>query len=133
MEEADYGMTSSAFNTGSVVGDDQLYVRFYLKQTQNKAKTLEEGRPIFEDLPWIEIHQPGNKLSSTDRPATEADKRRFAKHWRAFSDLENQEVLTGTPLEQWPGITRSQIEELKYLKIRSIEPGFSQAKCQGVS
>jgi hypothetical protein len=121
MEEADYGMTSSAFNTGSVVGDDQLYVRFYLKQTQNKAKTLEEGRPIFEDLPWIEIHQPGNKLSSTDRPATEADKRRFAKHWRAFSDLENQEVLTGTPLEQWPGITRSQIEELKYLKIRSIE------------
>ena len=121
IDEADYGMTNSAFNTASMAGDEQLYVRFYLKGTQSKAKTLEQGRPIFEDIPWLEIHQPGNKLCSTDRIATEEDKRRFSKHWRAFVDFENQEVLTGTPLEQWPGITRSQIEELKYLKVRSIE------------
>ena len=122
LEEADYSMTNAALNnTAAMSGDEQLLVRFYRDIKQNPLKTEESGRPMYDEVDWIEIHQPGNKLSSIMRVATDKDKQRFARHWQAYQARENQEELSGTPLEQWPGVTKAQIAELKYLNIRSIE------------
>jgi len=122
IEEADYSMTNSALNNSAAMqGDEQLLVRFFRDIKQNPLKTEEEGRPMSDEVDWIEIHQPGNKLSSIMRIATDRDKQRFARHWTAYQSRENQEELSGTPLEQWPGITKAQIAELKYLNVRSIE------------
>jgi nucleotidyltransferase/DNA polymerase involved in DNA repair len=122
MEEADYSMTNAALNnSASMSGDDQLLVRFYRDIKQNPAKTEAEGRPIYDDVDWIEIHQPGNKLTSLMRQATDKDKQRFPRHWQAYQARENQEELSGTPIEQWPGVTKAQVAELKHLNIRSIE------------
>jgi len=122
IEEADYSMTNAALNnSAAMAGDDQLLVRFYRDIKQNHAKTEEAGRPMYDEVDWIEIHQPGNKLISIMRIATDKDKQRFSRHWQAYQSRESQEELSGTPLEQWPGITKAQIAELKYLNVRSIE------------
>jgi hypothetical protein len=31
------------------------------------------------------------------------------------------QVAVGTPLEQWPGVTRSQVKELAYFNVRTVE------------
>jgi hypothetical protein len=46
--------------------------------------------------------------------------RRFPRHYAAFKNREEQTV-EGTALEQWPGITRSQCEELKFFNITTVE------------
>lgn len=116
---------------GRYKNDDQLRVRFYMHPRKNEARTLAEGRPIFEDCPYVEIMQPGNKDSIIKRPATPMDKARFADRFRRFEAMQDQEAVEGTPLEQWPGITRAQCEEMKYLNIRTVEQLASVSDSNG--
>lgn len=134
MQEAEHGVTDMAMNQGRFHGDENLLVKFFTHPRHNKAKSLEEGRPIFEEQPYIQIMQPGNKDSIVVRPATKMDKQRFPEHFRKYEAREDQEKMEGTPLTEWPGITRSQCEELKYLNIQTVEQlaNVSDTNAQGM-
>lgn len=134
LNEAEHGITDLAMNNSRHHGDETLLVKFYKSPRQNQVKSAEEGRPIFEEVPFIQIMQPGNKDSIINRPATKMDKQRFAEHYRRFEAREDQEALEGTLLDEWAGITRSQCEELKYLNIRTVEQlaAVSDSNAQGV-
>ena len=123
MQEADMGVTSLAMNgpSGRFQGDENLLVRFYMHPAKDSAASKEEGRPIFKEVPYVHIMQPGNKESIIHRKATDMDKQRFAEHFRKFEAREDQEALEGTPLIEWPGITRSQAEELKFYNVLTLE------------
>jgi len=135
MQEADMGMTSMAMNgpSGRYQGDESLLVRFYMHPKQDQAASEEEGRPIFKEVPYVHIMQPGNKESIIHRRATDQDKQRFAEHFRKFNAREDQDITEGTPLIEWPGITRSQAEELKFYNVSSVEQlaGMSDTNAQG--
>ena len=119
MQEAEYGLTSGAFGNN---GDEQLLVKFFLLPVQNTAKSEEAGRPIFEEKLHIEKRVPGNKDSVVCRKIREKDKQQFAKQWEMYSARTSQdEAIVGTLLEEWPGVTRSQVEELKFYNIRTVE------------
>lgn len=123
MNEADYSMTDAAFNSsnGRYLSDASLLVKFFLHPKLNPNKSAAEGRPIYEELDYISIMTPGNKDSILMRPATAEDKLRFAEHFKKYKAREDQEALEGTPLAQWPGVTRGQVEELKFFNIRTLE------------
>lgn len=134
MLEADMGMTQQAMGDGSQSGDEQLAVVFYIHPKQNEEKSKEAGRPIFEDREYIRIVQPGNKENIIERPATEMDLARFPRHYQAFKQRVNdEEYVEGTRLEEWPAITRSQVAELKYLHVNTVEQlaNLSDANTQG--
>ena len=100
--------------------DAQLMVKFFYKEREDKAQTLAEGRPIFKDTEYMEIRVRGNRDPQACRPATHADKQRFPRHYEAFKKrVELPEE--GTPLAEWPQISRSQIEELAFLGIKTVE------------
>lgn len=100
--------------------DAQLLVRFFYKDREDKAKTLEEGRPIFKETEYIEIRVRGNRDAQACRPATHADRQRFPRHYDAFKKrVEMPEE--GTPLAEWPQISRSQIEEMSFIGIKTVE------------
>ena len=63
---------------------------------------------------------PGDKCSIVDRPASAEDKARFPKHYAAFQG-NNEDLVQGTPLETWPQLTRSQVEEMRYFHVRTVE------------
>jgi len=133
LAEADMGMTSAAMGNGA--GDEQLLVRFYLHPKQNAPKSKEMGRPIFEDREYIEIIQPGNKDNIIRRPASELDKSRFPEHYRKWQARQtDEEQIEGTLLDHWPAVTRSQVAELKYLNIFTVEQlaGLSDSNAQGM-
>jgi len=127
--EADASLTDMALglqnntmsmNQGMQPGDELLFVRFYIHPRQNASKTLEAGRPIFDDTEYVEIMQPGNKENIIQRPAQPADKQRFSKQYTAFKNNEEQQV-SGTPIEQWNALSKAQVEELKYFNVRTVE------------
>ena len=46
----------------------------------------------------------------------------FPVHWAHYQNqVANHQDIIGTPLEQWPQITRSQAEELRGLKFHTVE------------
>lgn len=114
----DFAVAASRSNRYAM--DQRLLVRFYLHPHLQREETAQEGRPIYKDREYVEILQPGNKDSIVQRPATVQDKQRFQVQYQAFKNNE-QEVLKGTPLEQWGGLTRSQVEELRFFNVRTVE------------
>ena len=100
--------------------DATLLVRFYSKPRENKIESAKEGRPIFHDVDYIEIRTPGSR-DAVARPASAGDIARFPKHYEAYKNRTSQEVNDGTPLAEWPGVTRSQAEELAFFNVKTVE------------
>ncbi len=96
------------------------YVRFYMHAVMNKKASDAEGRPVFEDQEWIEILAPGNQNNIVRRGVRPRDRHVYAEQYRRFkAGMEDQ--IVGTPLTEVPWITRSQVEELHYKKVRTLE------------
>lgn len=97
-----------------------LHIRFYIVPKQDDAASAEAGRPIFVDKEYVEIIAAGNANNIIRRPVRDEDKRRFRSSYERFraGDLEQ---LVGTPLTEISWLTRSQVEELMYHKVRTVE------------
>jgi hypothetical protein len=100
--------------------DENLLVKFFYKSREDKKATQSEGRPMFKEVEYVEIRVAGSRDAQACRPATFADKSRFPRHYEAFQKrVEMPEH--GTPLGEWPQISRSQIEELAFLNCKTVE------------
>jgi hypothetical protein len=103
-------------------GDETLFVVFYLGIIKNEGRSIAEGRAIFDDVECVRIIVPGDKNSVVDRPASEQDKRRFARQYDLFQKgAKEDEQVSGTRLSDWPYLSRAQAEELRYLGIKTVE------------
>lgn len=122
LEEADYSITDMALGRNAAqAGDENLLVRFFLHPKQDHDASETEGRPVFKDAEYLEIITPGNKDNIISRPSSEIDRKRFPRHYAAFKARADQTIVEGTPLAEWPGITRSLVEELKFSHIHTVE------------
>lgn len=113
----DVDVTSSL--TGSPQGG-KLLVRFSLEPVHNPAKSAEAGRPMFDDVEYVEIRVPGDKTNVTKVPATSRHKEEHAGAYGAFKKGITAPA-DGTPLSEWPGCTRGQVETLAHFGIRTVE------------
>lgn len=100
--------------------DKSVYVKFYMRPTLNQSKSDAEGRPIFDDREYLEIRTPGNQTNIINRPVSDMDRQRFRRAYQQFK-AGDEEQLTGTPLSEVPWITRSMVEELIHVRIRTLE------------
>jgi len=137
-QEADFGMTEQAMqgNQNRYRGDETLLVKFFKHPRLNSTKSAEAGRPIWEEVDYIQIMQPGNKDSIIQRPATEMDLHRFAEHYQKYvaRSKADDDAVEGTLLAEWPGLSRAQCEELRYFNIRTVEQlaSVSDSNAQGI-
>jgi hypothetical protein len=98
----------------------QLAVRFFTEPVKNEEKSKAEGRPIFEDVEFIEKRVRGDRNNIVQRPVREDDKAEFREAYKSFKANEETPV-EGTPLKEWPSITRSLLEELKHMGFLTVE------------
>jgi len=102
--------------------DTRLAIKFEKREVQNADRTLEEGRPIFEEQIFIKIVVPGDSLSEIDRKVRDEDKNRFPIQWANFMNRIGDEAsYSGTSLKEWPLITSTQAVELRGIKFHTVE------------
>lgn len=71
---------------------------FFNKAVHNPARSAERGHPHYDNIVFVRIAPPGERLNIVERPAREEDRRRFAVQWAQFS--QNQEQLPeGMPID----------------------------------
>lgn len=103
--------------------DENLLCKFFYKMRPNKAKDV--LNPEHADLPakveveYYDIKVPGER-DSVAGPVNEIIKQRFPRHYAAFVQRKAPPV-DGTPLSEWAAITRTQVEELEFANIKTIE------------
>ena len=102
--------------------DARLAVQFYKKSVKQNEASDEAGRPIFKEFDFVRIMIPGDNLTEIDTYAQESHKQRFPRQWAHYQNqVGSHEDVIGTPIDQWPQVTRSQADELRGLKFHTVE------------
>lgn len=103
---------------------------FRIKSSENKLKSKEAGRPIYEDKEVVEVRFAGNSNMVSVFPAhavwrvIDGQPVSYAMRWQAEYDQWKQfgkQSTTGTPIEELPFLTQSRRMELKALHIYTAE------------
>lgn len=112
------------------LADKLLIVKFYHDAKENKFKSHEAGRPVFDDIEMLEINFPADRAKSLQVPAHAEWKRfgttrvtyaeRFKEHYARFK-LNEGPVVEGTPLSEAPFLSMAQKASLKALQVYTIE------------
>jgi len=114
--------------------DEALLVKFEVRPLLNKEASDKEGRPIYKDVEYISIRAPGSP-DEVCRPASPRDIDRFPRHYQAFKNrIGNEDIIEGTLLSEWPMISRSHVEELSFMGVKTVEQlaGMSDANGQRI-
>lgn len=104
-----------------------LHVEFYTEAVENPAKSRDAGRPIFDEQEFVKIMIAGDPKNNLISPANArgTDGRsyaeRFPEHYKLFKANQDQMTASGTPLSEAPWLNAAKREELKALKIYTIE------------
>jgi hypothetical protein len=103
--------------------DARLQVRFYKKPVQQEQESLDAGRPIFKEFDFVHICVAGDTLTEIDTYALANHKQRFPIQWANYQNRlgANDVEVVGTPVSEWPIVSKSQAEELRALKFHTVE------------
>ena len=111
-----------AIDSDTQGADARLAVQFYKKSVKQNEASDEAGRPIFKEFDFVRIMIPGDNLTEIDTYAQESHKQRFPRQWAHYQNQVADHLdIVGTPIDQWPQVTRSQAEELRGLKFHTVE------------
>lgn len=115
--------------------DDKLVAIFRHLAVENPGKTIEAGRPIFDDVEVCEVRAPGSRNVSVF-PATSMSHwgtdpetgvqmkvtyaERFSHQYKQFK-MHQAQTKTGTPLKHAPFLTEARQAELRALNIYTVE------------
>jgi len=99
--------------------DNKLWVTFYKNAIFNEMKSNEAGRHIYDEIDYIKIITPGSRdVFATE--VTPSYQQRFPDQWAKYKAQEKQSI-SGTPIDTVPWLTVSQVQELKYFNILTVE------------
>ena len=103
--------------------DSRLQVRFYKRPVHQEQESLAAGRPIFKEFDFVHICVAGDTLTEIDTYALANHKARFPIQWANYQNRlgANDEEVVGTPVSEWPIVSKSQAEELRALKFHTVE------------
>ena len=93
-------------------------VRFFNAYNENKEKSLQAGRAIFDEIPSISIQYPGG--DETVRKIEPQDVADYPELYAAFK-AGSEAVTSGTPLTEWTLMNGSTLRELQHLGFRTVE------------
>lgn len=103
--------------------DSRLQVRFYKRPVQQEQESIEAGRPIFKEFDFVHICVAGDTLTEIDTYVLPSHKTRFPIQWAQYQNRvgATEPDVIGTPVSEWPLVSKSQAEELRALKFHTVE------------
>jgi len=99
--------------------DRKLMVIFYKDVQKNENKSIEAGRPIFDEIDLVKIITPGSRDSFVG-PADYDYQQRFPQQWARYKQGKSQDI-SGTPLNQLPWLGVAQIAEFNAVGCHTVE------------
>jgi len=103
--------------------DSRLQVRFYKRSVHQEQESMDAGRPIFKDFDFVQICVAGDSLTEIDTYALASHRTRFPIQWANYMNRQgaNDQEVVGTPVAEWPLVSKSQAEELRAMKFQTVE------------
>lgn len=100
-------------------GDGCLAV-FYTRPVLDSKETELQGRPIYHSMPFVQIRIPADPRSVVDERVNEDHKKRWPAAWAKYEGKETG-LVDGTPIDQFPLLTVTDVATLKHCGIFTVE------------
>jgi hypothetical protein len=100
--------------------DNEAFVTFYDQPIVNETQSSMAGHPVYINAHFVSIEFPGDKTKKIVRPAEESDKQRWPRAYEAYLN-KTETAVDGWRLEDWPVLTRADVENLKQYRIYTVE------------
>jgi len=100
-------------------GDSRMFVIFFKDAVHSESKSVDAGRPIYDEFDFIKIMAPGSKDSVIEK-VNYGHQQRFPKQWAQYQAHQEQ-TTSGTPLSEVPWLTVAQRAEFLAMNVRSVE------------
>lgn len=96
-------------------------LRFFTEPVEQTAQSAAEGRPVFKDVHYVGITNPGSR----DEVVLVAEKKAKADEYIAWAFKKwlatQEQVVDGTPVETIPFLSKAVVLELKAINIHTLE------------
>ena len=99
--------------------DKRLLVLFYREPIKNEQKSIDAGRPIFDEIDLVKIITPGSRDTFVG-DASEEYQRRFPTQWARYK-AGREQGSSGTPLNQLPFLSMAQVAEFNAVGCTTVE------------
>lgn len=110
------------------IGAGWAFPKFDRRAVRNEEKSEAEGRPVYDERDFVTLFHPGDGKT---RPCYEVTPRRL-RQWRDNGPREyvklyenwkktQDNTVEGTPLAEWPRMTRARVAELRDAGITTVE------------
>lgn len=109
---------------------DNRFITFAAKSVPDKAKSIEAGRPMFQQRIFVTIQTPGDNLNIPTRLATDADIAEFPRQWAAFQ-AGREAVPEGTLLSVMFPNNPELVDMFRAQKIFVVEQIAGMADSEG--
>jgi hypothetical protein len=117
METLDFQMNFE--DSQQADADKKLFVIFYKDAIKNEPKSVEAGRPIFDEFDIVKIMTPGSRDTFTGL-ADEGYQQRFPQQWARYK-AGRDAIQSGTPLNQLPWLSIGQVAEFNAVNCHTVE------------
>lgn len=134
-------MSSNSDTTAMVLTEDKVLLRFWYDSAENAAVSAQEGRAIFDTVLMVDLVAPAQNAST---PQIELERiwspeslafyklpegasrksnnyEKYAKFIKDFKDSHVEMELGGTPLKEWPRITKGLTATLASQGVYTVE------------
>lgn len=101
--------------------ENNLQVEFYDEAMEHGAESRKKGRPVFKDVTLVKITNLLDRNVVIVRAATQDDRQRYRNEYQAYQNESKADSAEGTPLKEWPAVTRSQVRDAAFYKILTVE------------
>ena len=112
--------TRRLMNSPDYGAKDDASVTFTTEEVFSQAASYDAGVPTYVPMDFVTIMTPGNKLNVVHTPVTDFYMWRFPLEWEAFKSGK-EAIVQGTPLSEWPALTKGQIRDLNYNGVHTVE------------
>ena len=100
---------------------DAAKAYFYRKFSVDKRATEIEGHPVTTEVERVKILVPGDDKSQIDRKVQDEDKKRWPEAYERFKNKERPGIAKGTPIREWPYLSREWVAKLEFLNVHTVE------------
>lgn len=114
---------------------DNAALRIWRDVAKNNFLSEKHGRPIFDEVTYVEVITPGSngatpvfevkrvfaKEAKHDGPLLGTNYAKYEQYIVQFEKGEDAVGMSGTPLAEWPEISRSMAASLHAMNIFSVE------------
>jgi hypothetical protein len=102
-------------------GDRRTFPTFSIEPVELPSESAAQGRPIYRDVEMVSIRIAGDSKTEVVRKVSDHMRRNEYRAEYEYWKRTQQQAVTGTPLEQWPGASVSFIKTCKNVNVFSVE------------